>query len=854
MSEETKSGSDHKLAAARQFTRNLEATLKSSRLYGLQNERSRALLNAAWHDLNAALAAGGEGGLLLGVARGHLLVDGTPLATSPAERGIVDLLTAGGLASVQFSRRTRQEDFVRLVEELVRPLAQPGALAVSLRNTLGHPSASTIRVNAVPLTPQAQAAPPAASSIPARATSATPSEWLRDPRSVLELLSAASAAKSAESAEDSARRVTGLGDWKPFLSLLRSVAEHSASSAAPDPQVFRTLLAETPAATLVHLRHALDEMSRASAVSSQPHLFVQLARRFALQIVEDASRGTSASAPVDSTTVAIDTMAAEFLSFSQALSPSSAPLAADRRTEPLSETLHRQFWAALPEPELRRLLLSASAWSVPTRVLASWVQQALESSDLESAGAALFSFASCVHSADREARRRTAAGLTELAREYAARGSRFLDFAVYHVGEQLSAEKDAELQSLLAAALLRLSQEAAGRRDFPALQQVLAKLSSVQQDQPALAERLRPRLAVESHLHQFIDEYLKDPAPNRELVGVLHRVPAAAAVELAQRFNRCARREECERLVALARETGNGCVEHLRQTFAAGSEPAAASTVGLLSRLDIAFLQRGLPERLRQWRQSLHDLLVRQLALGSARERGRILVDEFELLDPFVLPEAIDEIGLCADPATAPHLLSLAGGERPEFASPFVRIKAIEALGRMREARAVPLLRDLAESRSRWMWTHPRELRLVAAQALTRIDPAWGMSFLPGSGLSTAELRNGPLDPAGASDWARARRYPRIALDKTLSAVARTARSHSNLSLRALTLGGGLAASDGRLAAGSEAAIEIRAGLRPIRAQVLLREAPREELCFEIARMEFDERHRLRKLIGELPQ
>ena len=56
-----------------------------------------------------------------------------------------------------------------------------------------------------------------------------------------------------------------------------------------------------------------------------------------------------------------------------------------------------------------------------------------------------------------------------------------------------------------------------------------------------------------------------------------------------------------------------------------------------------------LPLRLREWNRFYHDVVVRQIAYGAAPDRGRTLLELLEILDPAVLPQAIDEIGMSGD-------------------------------------------------------------------------------------------------------------------------------------------------------------------------------------------------------------
>ena len=130
-----------------------------------------------------------------------------------------------------------------------------------------------------------------------------------------------------------------------------------------------------------------------------------------------------------------------------------------------------------------------------------------------------------------------------------------------------------------------------------------------------------------------------------------------------------------------------------------------------------------LPARLKEGHRSFHDAVVRQLSTGGAPERGQLLTNSIELFDTMILPLALDEIGMCGDPATAAKLLRLAEGEMLPEGSDYLRVKAIEALGRMRSTAAAGHLRHFVESRKTFGWAYPEEIRMAAAQALMKLDP-----------------------------------------------------------------------------------------------------------------------------------
>ncbi len=346
-----------------------------------------------------------------------------------------------------------------------------------------------------------------------------------------------------------------------------------------------------------------------------------------------------------------------------------------------------------------------------------------------------------------------------------------------------------------------------------------------------------------------VEEALQLPEIPDELMRLLQGTAVSAAEVLAARFGRCARREECQRVVELFSATGAEGVLHLRELLRAGSPAAAVNTVGLLSRFGSSQLERLLHLRLPGWSPAQHDQVVRQIALGAAPERGRLLVHLFPRLNGLTLPEAIDEIGICGDPSAAGLLLKLAAGEMPQSADYFLRVKAVEGLGRLRELRAIPLLRGIVAGREMGRWMHPEELRIVALQALARIDFEWARDFEAHSGLRAQDLAMGPLDTTGETPWARHRRYTRVALPGSFHVVASTSRTEVPLETRLMSLGGGIASAEARLDPGVHGEVQI-SGWKKVTAGVIFREAPRKQVGFEIVKISLPDRARLRRLLS----
>jgi hypothetical protein len=150
-----------------------------------------------------------------------------------------------------------------------------------------------------------------------------------------------------------------------------------------------------------------------------------------------------------------------------------------------------------------------------------------------------------------------------------------------------------------------------------------------------------------------------------------------------------------------------------------------------------------------------------------------------------------------------------------------------------------------------WKWLHHRELRIAAAQALAKIDPRYASQVMSDTGLSPSELAIAPLDSAPACPWVRQRRYERIVMRKTLSAILSSSWGKSDILVREMSLGGGMATKEDNLRIGSEANIDISVGVRHIRGQVLLRRARVNEIGFELVDTDLESRYRLRNILME---
>src|SRR5258705_3427698 len=136
---------DPKATGARAFVRSLNILLKFARLYGYDHARVTEQLTTAWSELRTAIPEGAETGLLLGASGSQLLLDGVPLEGSPAEKQFAQLLSAAGVASIQFFPVVTQDELRRFAHAFPTSKAKPAELALQLKNALA--GARGIRIN-----------------------------------------------------------------------------------------------------------------------------------------------------------------------------------------------------------------------------------------------------------------------------------------------------------------------------------------------------------------------------------------------------------------------------------------------------------------------------------------------------------------------------------------------------------------------------------------------------------------------------------------------------------------------------------------------------------------------------------
>jgi hypothetical protein len=942
---------DPKLTAGRAFVRSLNILLKFARLYGFDHVRTTELLDVAFRELRSAIPEGTEAGLLLGATGNQLLLDGVPLEGSPAEKQFAQLLSAAGLASVQFLPAITVEELSLFSRAFPTGKAKPSELAEQLKATLS--AAKGVRINEICFVATDSRFRDA--NRVAQLAAATLGDdqdefkqWLNDPQKLLEMIAAAQGARSGngsfgsgfgvgsnpsgegglgpgtgtsggnsgggfyyrdasvEPATESSNAESRPGADPNFLS--GPVAEASStlfgnanagvpgvpaeqSSSGNSPSSGRgRFVAEPTEDEILGILSALTSMGQVSAgggtgmaaagafheqMSQLPgraqdtlkaalaeiasHVpdakpdqstLIQLAEHLAIRFAID--RYEKGDVKVNAVRQMLDRLNTEIETLRKLLGSHEEKMSdAGITIETHREILDRQFWAAVPESGKRTVLLSTEAWCIPPRNVQSYVGELVERGNVADAVSVLQNYAACADSEDNDARKKTAAGLSEMAGLYAKLDPRLLGAALQHLGLRLNVEQDAEMQAVVSAAFVRLSQEAATSRSFAAMEQALDLLSGVEAQRPGTANALRAKMGIEERVPEFVEEALRARQAAAGLTAVLKMLPQTTMEQLATRFNRCTLRNDAEHVANLASDLGEEGVQYLRSTLRGGSISEAVEIVGLLCKLDARSVQVFLPARMKDFPRNSQDRVLRQISASGSAGRCRILLEVLDHLDPLVMPLAIDEIGVSGDREALGRLLTIVDGDLPAGGGTYLRVKAVEALGRIHAPEAITALKRIVEAKKFLGWLQPQELRIAAIQALGRLDPGWAVAFLPQSGLDREDLALAPVALKPNSKYVRQRRHKRVRLTKPVLAVSTNLKEACSLQIKTASLSGGVATISRHLPPGTPVQLKFQLGLRNLQATALMRDYRAQDMAFEIVDITLEERSRLRRLLAD---
>ena len=506
-----------------------------------------------------------------------------------------------------------------------------------------------------------------------------------------------------------------------------------------------------------------------------------------------------------------------------------------------------QFWAGLTAEEISRLLRSPSAWSVPPAILRDVLLRANTTAGLREARAALLAFSKGLEAREGEVRQTTIAGLADLE-----------DTLVHYWPEQLPeefgervlgaliAERNPAIAALLVGVVERMADTALHKGRYAEFEAVLKAFDGAPRgiEHLGLLER---RLCEGERWELLMAGALAHRPLDPALVRILARKPEPLIDGLTTILASGTGEGETSLLtvlpamVRLVKAIGEPAIDLLARRVFEKRIGRATAAVKLLAAVRPQRLVDQLAEALPAWDWSVQDLAISELA----RQRVDGLPDALLAVLPrahlYVVPMVLDLLGLEGDPVAVPALLEIAAGENERLRDVFIRIKAMEGLGRLRAAEAAPLLRTILRTRNGLLHAEPAGLRTAAEEALEAIEGRMTRSRLQ-------EQLEAAASSAGA---ARPRRYPRFPLDSPLSARIEGKRPMA-VQVRTISLGGACFASSHQLQVGDAFPMEIKSGLRSINAMAVVRNVLPNGTGVEFVHMGQEDREKLRRLLKTL--
>jgi hypothetical protein len=370
---------------ARAFVRSLNVLLKSARLYGVSHVRTAAQTNSTWDELLALLRAK-DGSVTLGAAGSQLLLDGTPIESSGStERSFAELLSAAGLASLQFSPRVTAEDFQRFIAGFAAAGGKTAGLAEHLKKALAAAGESTIRINEIRFVAEDAAVGERSAALnltaaPVGIQLGDLQQAIADPQQLLQLIAAAqgaaaqhgspAAAPSAQASPTSA--TTGPVREEDVLNIFRLVTDlaHASKSSAPAVPVTEHV-ASLSANSQELFRQGLAALA-ALAPAQRPEgpMLLQLAEHLAIRYaLERFERG---EVKVNAVRDLLEKSSREMATLRKVLIAHEERMArAGLEVESHADVLDRQFWASVPDSGKRAVLLSSEGCAFRRAMCAS---------------------------------------------------------------------------------------------------------------------------------------------------------------------------------------------------------------------------------------------------------------------------------------------------------------------------------------------------------------------------------------------------------------------------------------------------------------------------------------------------
>ena len=523
-------------------------------------------------------------------------------------------------------------------------------------------------------------------------------------------------------------------------------------------------------------------------------------------------------------------------------------LASTWATDTHREKLIERFWAELPPREKSAVLRGPDIWCVPVTVLKqSLAQFAATGADAprREARNILLNYARRIENSEASTRRIIAAGLNELASIVESLWpNQVPDDLSRGTLKALEKETTPETAALLAAFLESLGRIAVIRGDYLGFEMILETLEKAPHDVAHdHISALAHRLVAQDRWLLLVDAALANRALDPVLPRLLQRDPDRLLDRLTLLLTEPRSGEFLPAMARLIRTIGVPVLNLLETRLYEARRQRVSAAIKLLAAADPDRLLRGLGRALASWEWNLQDLAVSELArpanATSAQSAAFVFSAVLGDAHPLVVPMMIDHIGLAGEASAVPQLMEIAAGSHDILRDQFVRIKAIEALGRMRVPEAAELLRTLATKRDGLTYAEPSGVRATAEDALAMLEDR------PSSARARAAFAAG----ASNGSFVVPRRYARVPLESPLRAQVEGAPAGLATRVRTISLGGAYLECPGKLNVGDSIQLEVRSGLRKIHFTAVVRNINAEGNGVEFVHMKDEDRSKLRKLV-----
>jgi len=532
-------------------------------------------------------------------------------------------------------------------------------------------------------------------------------------------------------------------------------------------------------------------------------------------------------------------------------SMTQSSLAATWAAESYRERLVTRFWLELPPREKSLVLRGPDLWSVPVLALRQTLRNLADAgadAPRREARHIVLNYARRLEHQDSRARQAVAAGLNEL-------WSIIESLWPNQLPEDLSKgalaalriEREPQTTSALATFIDSLSHLAVVRGDYEGFEAIVLTLEQPFRDfDHANVPVLAKLLFAQDRFFLIVDAGLAHRALDPVLPRLLERDPDKLLDRLTILLAEERGASLLPAMARLIRTIGVPVLTILETRLYEARPQRVSAAIKLLATADPDRLLRGLARALPSWEWNMQDLAVSELSRPTNAPNAQTAAFIFSSVlinaHPLVVPMMIDQIGLSGESSAIPQLMEIAAGEHTTLRDQFVRIKAIEALGRLRATESMQLLHLLSEKRSGIAFAEPSGLRAAAQDALAMIEDR----------ATSASVR-ATFDAPSVHGvvYAVPRRYTRVLLEAPLRAqVSAKAAGASLARVKTISLGGAFLESSKALSVGESVQLEVRSGLgKKIHCTAIVRNSAPGGNGVEFVHMNDEDRNKLRKLV-----